>query len=69
MRGHEHHNVTEIDTGVPFDSVIWVHVSCCDSPRAVGKRCTFDGVDRQMSLQTFVWAISFPIGMVLGLSK
>jgi len=26
-------------------------------------------IEHQMSLQTFVWAISFPIGMVLGLSK
>ncbi|RSH93923.1 hypothetical protein EHS25_006575 [Saitozyma podzolica] len=46
-RAHAHHNATEIDVSVPFDSVIYVH----------------------MSLQTFVWGISFPIGMVLGLSK
>ncbi|ORY28304.1 putative membrane protein [Naematelia encephala] len=47
VQAHAHHNVTEIDTSIPFDALIYVH----------------------MSLQTFVWAISFPIGMVLGLSK
>ncbi|RXK36232.1 membrane protein [Tremella mesenterica] len=44
---HNHHNITEIDTSVPFDAIIYTH----------------------MSLQTFLWGISFPIGMVLGLSK
>ncbi|KAL7424243.1 hypothetical protein Q5752_001829 [Cryptotrichosporon argae] len=44
---HVHHNITEIDTSVPFDSLIYMH----------------------MSLQAFVWAILFPVGMVLGLAK
>ncbi|WVQ71786.1 hypothetical protein IAR50_001327 [Cryptococcus sp. DSM 104548] len=44
---HEHHNVTEIDTSVPYDARIYIH----------------------MSLQSFLWTIAFPIGMVLGLSK
>ena len=61
--------MTEIDTGVPYDSIIWVHVSCRDPRRAGAKRRIRNDVHGQMCLQTFVWAISFPIGMVLGLSK
>ncbi|WWC89779.1 uncharacterized protein L201_004705 [Kwoniella dendrophila CBS 6074] len=46
-RAHEHHNITQIDPGVPIDAIIYIHGG----------------------LQTFLWGISFPIGMVLGLSK
>ncbi|ODN83267.1 hypothetical protein L202_01438 [Cryptococcus amylolentus CBS 6039] len=44
---HAHHNATEIDTSVPYDARIYIH----------------------MTLQSFLWTIAFPIGMVLGLSK
>ncbi|OXC69201.1 hypothetical protein AYX13_02146 [Cryptococcus neoformans] len=47
VQAHGHHNVTEIDTSVPFDARIYIH----------------------MTLQTYLWAIAFPLGMVLGLSK
>ena len=67
---HAHHNITEIDTSVPFDGIIWTHV-CSSSPTALLLKEVGGGTmaNGQMSLQTFVWSISFPIGMVLGLSK
>lgn len=31
MDAHEHHNITEIETTVPFDPIIYIHVSqFCD---------------------------------------
>ena len=66
---HAHHNITEIDTSVPFDGVIWTHVRSLFSYGAAEGSGHMGLADEQMSLQTFVWSISFPIGMVLGLSK
>ena len=69
---HAHHAAAEIDTTVPFDSLIWIHV------RPLNVRCQVSGVKQdthrgadacQMTVQATIWAISFPLGMVLGLSK
>lgn len=69
---HAHHAAAKIDTTVPFDSLIWIHVRPsnvrCQVPGV--KQDTHHGADAvQMMVQAAIWAISFPLGMVLGLSK
>lgn len=29
---HKHHNVTEIDSSVPIDAIIWIHVRILTQP-------------------------------------
>jgi uncharacterized membrane protein YedE/YeeE len=64
VRAHEHHAIVDIDPGVPFDAIIIIHVR---SSSSVSQFPAETGI--QMVLQAFLWGVSFPIGMVLGLSK